>query len=438
SVSPAGRISTSPIRPVKSPSPIRKAQVVTPGAEVLPPWRQEGYSATTEAQMKETRVSTSATEIRTEERWEGRYGLQEQVTISGAAAGEVAAGAKEVRRDSEKTAAVATVVAAVDQAMVREPAPSVVEQAAKRTAMTAVHVQPVQEQVRKEPEKTPVPTVIIATDKAKEQERISTAREEISARHEQVHVSHEQIEAGKRAEAVATVVAAVDQARVRSPWETEQVDETYVKQKTLEYGYKEHAVKDHEAQAEHHVATKEVKTVYVPPEKHIPAAEKKEVHVSTEIKRETEAKIEKTIHIEHPRPRTASPHFTVSKIAVPKPDHTYEVSIAGSAMATLEKELSATSAAQKITKPVKPPQLKPHEVKIKPESAPPQFPFTEAAETYKAHYDVETKKEVDVSIKGEAVREDHLLLRKESEAKVTETARVPVPAEIPVTPPTLV
>jgi len=48
-------------------------------------------------------------------------------------------------------------------------------------------------QVRKEPEKTPVPTVIIATDKAKEQERISTAREEISARHEQVHVSHEQV-----------------------------------------------------------------------------------------------------------------------------------------------------------------------------------------------------------------------------------------------------
>jgi len=52
-----------------------------------------------------------------------------------------------VRKDSEKTAAVATVVAAVDQAMVREPAPGVVEQTAKRTAMTAVHVQPVQEQV---------------------------------------------------------------------------------------------------------------------------------------------------------------------------------------------------------------------------------------------------------------------------------------------------
>lgn len=52
-----------------------------------------------------------------------------------------------MRKDSEKTAAVATVVAAVDQAMVREPAPGVVEQTAKRTAMTAVHVQPVREQV---------------------------------------------------------------------------------------------------------------------------------------------------------------------------------------------------------------------------------------------------------------------------------------------------
>lgn len=46
--------------------------------------------------------------------------------------------------------------------------------------------------MRKEPEKAPVPTVIIATDKAKEQERIR-AREEISTRHEQVHIAHEQV-----------------------------------------------------------------------------------------------------------------------------------------------------------------------------------------------------------------------------------------------------
>ncbi|KFV66309.1 Titin, partial [Dryobates pubescens] len=385
SVSPAGRISTSPIRPVKSPSPVRKPHVVTTGAEVLPPWKQEGYVATTEAQMKETRVSTSTTQIRTEERWEGRYGVQEQVTISGATAGDVAAGAREVQ---------------------------------------------------KEPEKTPVLTVTVATDKTKEQETISRARQEISTK--QVQIDHEKIEAGKRAEAVATVVAAVDQARVRSPWETQEADEAYVKQKTLEYGYKEHTVTDHvaEAPAERHIATKEVKTVYAPPEKHISAAEKKEVSLSTEIKRSTET--EKTIHVEYPRPRTASPHFTVSKIAVPKTEHTYEVSIAGSAMATLEKELSTTSAAQKITKPVKPPQLKPHEVRIKAEpAAPPQFPFGEAAEAYKSRYDVETK-ETGVSFKGEAVQKEHLVLRKEGEAKVTETARVPVPAEIPSTPPTLV
>uniref|UniRef100_A0A8B9VID3 Ig-like domain-containing protein n=1 Tax=Anas zonorhyncha TaxID=75864 RepID=A0A8B9VID3_9AVES len=211
SVSPAGRISTSPIRPVKSPSPIRKTQVVTTaGAEVLPPWKQEGYSATTEAQVKETRLSTSATQIRTEERWEGRYGVQEQVTFSGATAGEVATGAKEV---NEKTAAVATVVAAVDQAMVREPAPSIVEQTAKRTAATAVHVQAVQEQVRKEPEKTPVPTVIIATDKAKEQERISRAREEVSSRHEQVHIAHEKIRKEDVKPSVPKVVITTDKPK---------------------------------------------------------------------------------------------------------------------------------------------------------------------------------------------------------------------------------
>lgn len=86
-------------------------------------------------------------------------------------------------------------------------------------------------------------------------------------------------------------------------------------------------------------------------------------------------------------------------------------------MATLEKELSATSAAQKITKPVKPPQLKPHEVRTKAEPvAPPQFPFGEAVETYKSHYDVETKKET--SIKSEAVRTEHLMLHREDEVKV--------------------
>lgn len=47
--------------------------------------------------------------------------------------------------------------------------------------------------MRKEPAKTPVPTVMIATDKAKEQEQITRAREEISTRHEEVHIAHEQV-----------------------------------------------------------------------------------------------------------------------------------------------------------------------------------------------------------------------------------------------------
>lgn len=50
--------------------------------------------ASSESEMRETMV-TSATQIRTEERWEGRYGVQEQTTISGAA-GAAAAAAKEV------------------------------------------------------------------------------------------------------------------------------------------------------------------------------------------------------------------------------------------------------------------------------------------------------------------------------------------------------
>nr|1H8B_B Chain B, TITIN [Oryctolagus cuniculus] len=45
---------------------------------------------------------------------------------------------------------------------------------------------------------------------------------------------------GKKAEAVATVVAAVDQARVREPREPGLPEDSYAQQTTLEYGYKEH------------------------------------------------------------------------------------------------------------------------------------------------------------------------------------------------------
>ncbi|XP_024059815.1 titin isoform X2 [Terrapene carolina triunguis] len=570
SVSPAGRLSTSPIRPVKSPALIRKAQAtVATAAEVVPPWKLEGYGSAAEARMQETRVTTSATQIRTEERWEGRYGVQDQMTISGAAAGVsvagIAAGAKE---DTDKTAAVATVVAAVDLARVREPVPSPVEQVSKRTAMTAVHIQPVQEQIRKEamvvvttdkskeqeiisrtregiatkqevhithekirkePEKAPIPKVIIVADKAKEQEKVSRAREEISTKREQIHITHEkmrkdavkpsvpkvvittdkpkapvrisrtreevatkqeqvrvtdekikkeaekitvvptviaadkskepvtipraregittkqeqmhlirdQIGAYKKAEAVATVVAAVDHARVREPWELEHTEEAYAEQTALEYGYKERTMTGHivEVPTERHVVTK---PVHVPSETKVSTTEKMGMHISTQIKRTEETRTEKAVLVEHTRPRTASPHFTVSKITVPKPDHTYEVSIAGSAMATLEKELSTTSV-QKITRPVKSPQVKPPETRVMAEKVvSPQFPFGEAADAYKSRYDVQTKRDISVSITGGVVREEHIELMQEGEAKVTEMARVPEPAEVPATPPTLV
>uniref|UniRef100_A0A2K5RZ69 Titin n=1 Tax=Cebus imitator TaxID=2715852 RepID=A0A2K5RZ69_CEBIM len=641
SVSPAARISTSPIRSVKSPLLMRKTQTsaVATGPEVPPPWKQEGYVASSsEAEMRETTL-TSSTQIRTEERWEGRYGVQEQVTVSGAAgaaasvsasatyaAGAVTTGAKEVKQDADKSAAVATVVAAVDMARVREPVISAVEQTAQRTTTTAVHVQPAQEQVRKEAEKTAVTKVVVAADKAKEQELKSRTREVITTKQEQMHVTHEQIrketektfvpkvvisaakakeqetrisgeittkqkqvtqetirqetevtaasmvvvatakstkletvlgaqeetatqqdqmhlshekimketrktvvpkvivatpkikeqdlvsrsregittkreqvqitqekmrkeaektalstiavatakakeqetilrtretvatrqeqiqvthgkaDVGKKAEAVATVVAAVDQARVREPREPGHLEESYAQQTTLEYGYKERISAAKVAEppkrpaSEPHVVPKAVKprVIQAPSETHIKTTDQMGMHISSQIKTTTDLTSERLVHVDK-RPRTASPHFTVSKISVPKTEHGYEASIAGSAIATLQKELSAASSAQKITKSVKAPTVKPSETRVRAEPTPsPQFPFADTPDTYKSQADVEVKKQVGMSITGTTVREERFEVLHGREAKVTETARVPAPVEIPVTPPTLV
>ncbi|KAK2502240.1 hypothetical protein MC885_016704, partial [Smutsia gigantea] len=157
-----------------------------------------------------------------------------------------------------------------------------------------------------------------------------------------------------------------------------------------------------------------------------------------QIKKTTDLTTERLVHVDK-RPRTASPHFTVSKISVPKTEHGYEASIAGSAIATLQKELSATTAAQKITKSVKAPTVKPAETRVRAEPTPsPHVPFADTPETYKSQADVKVKKEVGVSIVGTTVHKEHLKVLREREAKVTETARVPAPVEIPVTPPTLV
>ncbi|KAF7245040.1 Titin [Varanus komodoensis] len=524
--------------------------------------------------------------MRTEERWEGRYGVQEQITVSGAAAAEAAVGVSAAavgvgaaaaaigvgaaaQEEIDKSAAVATVVAAVDMARVREPLPSAAEQAAKRTAMTAVHIQPVpeqikkeativitgkareqemisrtreeiamkqeqiqitqekirketvkvpvpkviiaadtirereqkareeisakreeihvahrekirkevvkpvkpsvpkvvittdkpkvpttivktteriatqqeqqahliQEKIRKEAEKTTVVPTIIAVDKRREQDKISRTREEVAVKREQIHLVHDQIDVGKKAEAVATVVHAVDQARIREPREPDYAEEA------MEYGYKEHTLARRvvELPPEHHIVTKTVKAeeVHVPPETRITAAEK--MAVSTQIKRTAETAVEKSVHVEHTRPRTASPHFTVSKITVPKPDHTYEVSIAGSAIATLEKELSAT-AVPKVTKPVRPPLAKSPEPRVMLEKVvSPPFPFVETADTYQRRYDTEMKREIGVTVTGGLVRErERIEVMREAEPEVIEIARVPKPEEVPATPPSIV
>ncbi|KAL8183551.1 UNVERIFIED_CONTAM: hypothetical protein K2H54_044331 [Gekko kuhli] len=282
------------------------------------------------------------------------------------------------------------------------------------------------EGVKKEPVKVPVPKVIIATETAKEQEQISRAREEISTQREQIHISHEKIRkevvksvkpsvpkvvittgkpkvpdaivkttegiatrqeqvhlaqekigVAKKAEAVATVVAAVDQARIREPREPDYAEDAYSEQAALEYGYKERTLARRvvELPPEHHIVTKEVKTeeVHIPPEKHIVATEKMGMAVST------------------------------------------QVSIAGSAIATLQKELSATSVP-KITKPVRPPLSKSPEPRVMPEKVvSPQFPFGETLDTYQRRYGVEMKRDIGVSVTGGLLQEEHIELMQEGE-----------------------
>lgn len=177
---------------------------------------------------------------------------------------------------------------------------------------------------------------------------------------------------GKKAEAVATVVAAVDQARVREPREPGHVEESHAQQTTLEYGYKEHVsaakVTEHVSAAkvaehpprpasEPHVVPKAVKprVIQAPSETHITTTDQMGMHISTQvsldqwpfsgaslaaevvrgtvvsltffsmqIKKTTDLTSERLVHVDK-RPRTASPHFTVSKISVPKAEHGYEV-----------------------------------------------------------------------------------------------------------------
>ncbi|XP_039185113.1 titin-like isoform X4 [Crotalus tigris] len=454
SVSPAGvtrlSVSTSPIRPVRSPILVRKTQATAAmGADVLPPWKQEGFVATSETRMKDTRVTMSTTQMRTEERWEGRYGVHEQVAICGAAAAEATlaiGAAAAATEDVDKTTAVATVVAAVDMAREREPHPSAVEQMAKRTAMAAVHIPPVQEQVkkeaaivitttaekareqemisrtreavttkqeqiqiteekiRKEPVKVPVPRVIIAADTIKEQELISRAREEIPTRKEEIHITHEKI----RKEAVKVPVPKV----IIAP-------ELLKQQEQISRAREEISTRREEMHIAHEKTRKEV---VKPVKSSVPKV------VITADKPKVPAPVVKTTERIATK-QEAQAHFIQEK-----------VSIAGSAIATLEKEL-ATTSVPKITKSVKRPVAKSPEPRLMPEKvASPQFPFVETpADTYKRLYGAEIKREIGVTVTGGLVEErKHVELMPEAEPKVIEAARVPKPTEVPATPPYIV
>lgn len=84
-----------------------------------------------------------------------------------------------------------------------------------------------------------------------------------------------------------------------------------------------------------------------------------------------------------------------------------QVSIAGSAIATLQKEISASSAAaRKIIKPVKSPSPSRTavETRVTPEPVPP--PFKDFAEKYQSHFGTELQTGVVYSGGTERVYED--------------------------------
>lgn len=95
----------------------------------------------------------------------------------------------------------------------------------------------------------------------------------------------------KKAEAVATVVAAVDQARVREPREPGHPEQPYTQQTTLEYGYKEHVSTTKVAEppqrpaSEPQVVPKAVKprVIQAPSETHITTTDQMGMHISSQV-----------------------------------------------------------------------------------------------------------------------------------------------------------
>uniref|UniRef100_A0AAY5KTQ4 Ig-like domain-containing protein n=1 Tax=Esox lucius TaxID=8010 RepID=A0AAY5KTQ4_ESOLU len=258
-------------------------------------------------------------------------------------------------------------------------------------------------------------------------------------------VAVKEVEGGKKAEAKATVVAAVDLARVREPMHAEEeAFESDFKQQTMLATTGQYVTMKTEA-----VHRPPAKVPIIPPMAIKTTFDEQSIHVD-QIQRSEETSIVHKdtafapyqLHVDAapvPSPVTIMdsalppspiPHFTVSKITVPKPDHSSEVSIAGSAIATLQKELSSTTAhaAHKIIKPVKPPSPSLHRkvVGVTPEPTP--SPFKDIADRYQTHFDTPLQTQIGAALTG----------GKEQMYEVFETKTFEIAAEKAVVPPTLV
>ncbi|CAL8265763.1 unnamed protein product [Lota lota] len=199
-----------------------------------------------------------------------------------------------------------------------------------------------------------------------------------------------------RAGAVATVVAAVDLARVRQPVHVEQS------------GAEEEPVDLQLQAAAPHISL----------EPNVPLSQ---------IQRTTET----SSQVETGLTPSPLPKFTVSKVTVPKHDSSYEVSRAGSAISSLQKDFSSHSTTRKIIKPVKSPSpsRRVGETRVTPEPT----LFREVKyETFQSHLASPLQSGVVYTGSVEGMYEDW-----ETLGKVSEAAAVPTPTES-VVPPTLV
>ncbi|XP_049450272.1 titin-like [Epinephelus fuscoguttatus] len=196
-------------------------------------------------------------------------------------------------------------------------------------------------------------------------------------------------EGGKRAGAVATVMAAVDLARVRQPVHVKGDPAEEEEAEAVEAELRQEAAAaaaalaaDQQYQASRtttRVQTGQMLTTAqeFTPEPTLPPPQ---IQKTTEIISRVET---------GPAPSPV-PHFTVSKVSVPKHEPSSEVSIAGSAIATLQKELSSSSAtARKIIKPVKSPSPSRTVVETRKTLEPIPPPFKDFAEKYQSHLGTE-------------------------------------------------